>query len=198
MADIVIGDLSGPTYEPLVFSFTYFGEQIRVHPELSETTVVDMYSRAASIEIDADANDKLGEQLVKGAKEQLDYVRAHIHPDDFDRFWALVKQHRQRMGDVMVLTLQLVGALTERDPTSPPSDSSDGRPDTNPTLPPGASVPDGGESPEVPEWWPQGVPYSPQAANFVDSFEERGRPDLANMVMLAQEARAGASASPTV
>lgn len=197
MADVVLGDLSGPVYEPLVFSFAYFGETIRVHPELSETTVVDLYVRAADVEIDDGANDKFGEQLVKGAREQQEYIRAHIHPEDFDRFWALAKKHRQKIGDLMVLSLRLVAAMAERDPTSPPSASSDGRPGTKPISPPGVSEPDGGESPEVPGWWPEGVPYSPQAANFVDTFEQRGRPDLANMVMLAQEARAEASASTT-
>ncbi len=197
MTEIVdLGDLSGPVVEPVEMTFTYFGARIRVAPDLSETKLIDLYARAAEVEIDDDANrQRVGERIVKGAQEQKEYIRAHIHPDDFDAFWQAAIDQRQTYGDLMVTTLRLIGLVTDRDPTEPPSDSSDGRPATKPNSPSGASNPDGADGP--PGWWPEDLPYSPQAANFVERFEQEGRPDKANMVMLAQEAAAARSASPT-
>ncbi len=198
MAVVDLGDLSGKPVEPVEMVFTYFGRRFRVHPELSETMLIELYARAAETRIGEDAaRQTVGSRMVQGAQEQKDYVRAHIHPDDFDEFWRTALEQRQTYGDLMVVTLRLIGLLTERDPTSPPSGSSDGRPDTSPNSPSGASSPDGDESTDPPGWWPPDLPYNPQAANFVEKFEQEGRPDKANMVMLAQESAASRSATPT-
>ncbi len=197
MTEIVdLGDLSGTAAEPVEMTFTYFGVRVRVAPDLSETKLIELYARAAEVELPDDANRRqVGERIVKGAQEQKDYIRAHIHPDDFEAFWQAAIGHRQTFGDLMLVTLRLIGLVTDRDPTGPPSDSSDGRPVTRPSSPSGASKPDDGNGP--PGWWPADLPYSPQAANFVEKFEAEGRPDKANMVMLSQEAAALRSASPT-
>jgi hypothetical protein len=198
MSFVDLGDLSGVEPEPVNMTFTYFGSTIRVNPDLTETMLLDLYASAADADVeDGDLERPMGDQLTRGAKEQKDYIRAHIHPDDFDTFWDLAKRHRQALGDLITLTLRLVGMIAQRDPTSPPSDSSDGRPDISQNSPSGASNPDGGASADAPPWWPTGLPYNPQAATFVEKFEQEGRPDKANFVMLAQESRATASASPT-
>lgn len=182
-----LGDLAGETAEPIVATFTWFGEtagsraKYRVNPDLTETTVVDLFEQAQSIKV-------TDVEQVTGAKN---YVREHIHPDDFERFWRAAKANRQGLASLMALCSGLVEAVAER-PTGPPSDSSGGRPDIRQSSVRGASVPaDTEPAPSEDEWWPEGVPFNPVAAKFVDKFEAEGRPDKADLLMLAQEARAG-------
>lgn len=156
---IDLGDLSGEEVDPVDAEFTYFGVTIRVNPDLNETMVVDLLEAADEIEV-----DDPGQLLA--AK---DYVRDHIHPDDFDTFWQMAITKRQGLGQVMRVCWGILEAVTDR-PTSPPSDSSGGQPATRTKSAGGASARD-------------------IAKSFVEEFEQVGRPDLANQVMLAVESR---------
>lgn len=192
---IDLGDMSGEEAEPIIASFTWFGERFRVNPDLTETVVVDLFEAAQRVKID-------DPEQFSAAK---DYVREHVHPEDFERFWRLVKAKRQNVEALMSLCWGILEGVAER-PTPPPSGSSGGRPDIRQSSERGASdrgadVPTiaehqrGALEQEVansaPDWWPEGVAYNPIAEKFVDRFEAEGRPDKADMVMLAQEARAG-------
>lgn len=184
---INLGDLAGETVEPVTATFTWFGEQpgsraqYRVNPDLTETVVIDLFEQAQSIKV-------TDVEQITGAKA---YVREHIHPDDFERLWRSAKANRQNTLALMTLCAGLLEGIAER-PTTPPSDSSVGRPDIRQSSARGASVPVADVSlPDVPGWWPDGVPYNPSAVKWVDVFEAEGRPDKADMLMLAQEARAG-------
>jgi hypothetical protein len=189
-----LGDMSGEVADPVEATFVWFGERFRVNPDLTETVVVDLFEKAQRVKVD-------DPEQFSAAK---DYVREHIHPDDFDRFWQVTKQKRQNVTALMRLCWGILEGIAER-PTPPPSDSSAGRPDTNRNSPRGASAP-GGDAPTIAEhlavqarqpdperadWWPETVPFNPVAAKWVDRFEAEGRPDRANQLMLAQEARAG-------
>jgi hypothetical protein len=152
-----LGDLSGAEVAPVDAVFSYFGQEFRVNPDLTETTVVDLFEKATTVELE-DPREML---MAK------DYVRGHLHPDDFDEFWALAASRRQSITDLMKLCWRLLELITDR-PTTPPSDSADGRPDIKPNSPAGAS--------------PRDI-----ASRFVDQFERQGRPDLASQVMIAVE-----------
>lgn len=160
-----IGDLSGDTVEPVLATFTYFGKQFRVNPDLTETMLVDLLE-------DAEEIGSEGPMQLVAAKG---YVRDHLHPEDFEEFWETVVANRQGINQVIKLCWKLLELVTDR-PTSPPSDSSDGRQDTPTSSPDGASAPATGNVRDV-------------AQKFVEQFEKEGRPDKAAFVMLAVESR---------
>jgi hypothetical protein len=186
-----LGDLGGAAVDPVIATFTYFGRQFRVNPDLTETTIIDLFEEAAKVQMPADPKDMKPEQALANMEQSKGYVREHIHPDDFDDLWSTARANRQGMQALMELCWKILELISER-PTSPPSDSSAGRPDIRQNSPAGASSPDVAD-PTGAEWWPDGVPFSPVAAKVVDRFQQRGRPDLANQIMIAQEARAASA-----
>jgi hypothetical protein len=175
--EIDVGDLSGDEVEPIIATFGYFGDTYRVNPNLTETMVVDLLEAGESIGVEDPR------QLV-AAKQ---YVRDHIHPDDFDDFWATAVEHRQGVQAVIKVCWKILEQVTAR-PTTPPSDSSDGRRDTPTNSPVGASGPVI-ESTAVPAQPPVGGNLSDVAEHFITKFESQGRPDLALQVVLAKETR---------
>lgn len=192
---IDIGDLSGEAADPVLASFTYFGERYRVNPDLTETTVIDLFERAAKVQVQ-DPATLTGADAMREAEKAKNHVREHIHPDDFDAFWATAKANRQDLRRLMVVCWEILGLISER-PTSPPSGSSDGRPITSQSLPDGASSPDD-DGPEIDgSWWPESLPYNEDAVAVVERFQRQGRPDLANQIMVTQENRAAALAGRT-
>ena len=187
-----LGDMGGEEVEPVLATFTWFGERFRVNPDMTETTLIDLFESASQVDIDDP--ESLDPKQMEFAKN---YVREHIHPDDFDRLWATAKRKRQGLDPLMTLCMRILEMVSER-PTAPPSGSSDGRPVINQSLPDGVLSPDAPVGRAEPEglapWWPQGVPYNPTAVKYVERFESEGRPDKANIIMMAQEARARAAA----
>jgi hypothetical protein len=190
-----LGDLSGEAVEPVLAEFGYFGTKVRVNPDLTETTVIDLFERAKQVQIEDSPNLPIIDALTEAEKAK-DHVRAHIHPDDFDAFWSTAKSNRQDMRRLMGLCWEILALISER-PTVPPSDSSAGRPITSQSLPDGVSSPDDAEPTADGSWWPDGLPYNPDAVAVVERYERQGRPDLANQIMVTQEAMAGVSAGPT-
>lgn len=160
-----IGDLSGEQVEPVLATFTYFGKQFRVNPDLTETMLVDLLE-------DAEEIGSEGPMQLVAAK---DYVRNHLHAEDFEEFWETVVANRQGINQVIKLCWRLLELVTDR-PTSPPSDSSGGRQDTPTSLPAGASEPATGNARDI-------------AEKFIEKFEAEGRPDKAAFVALALESR---------
>jgi hypothetical protein len=131
-----LGDLSGPDERgPLVADFTYFGEKIRVHPDMTEVDMIDFLDDAEHVKKD----DPKSMLMVKEA------ARSHVHPEDFARFWELRKSHRQGVEQLMGTIWQIVGAVSGR-PTGRPSDSSDGPPETRPSSPVSSSPVDDDQS----------------------------------------------------
>jgi hypothetical protein len=128
-----LGDLSGPDERgPISADFTYFGERIRVNPEVTEVDMIDFLDDAEHV----DKNDPKSMLMVKDA------ARNHVHPEDFARFWELRKKNRQGVEQLMGTIWQIVGGITGR-PTGRPSDSSDGPPATRPNSAATSSPPAG-------------------------------------------------------
>ncbi len=175
--EIDAGDLSGDVVEPIIATFGYFGKRFRVNPDLTETMVVDLLEAGENVEV----NDP--RQLL-AAK---DYVRDHLHPEDFDEFWETAVANRQGIQQVIRVCWRLLEQITER-PTTPPSDSSDGRPDTPTNSQAGASAPVI-ESVAVPPAPAGGRSTQDVADHFIEKFEAEGRPDLAAQIAAAAESR---------
>lgn len=193
-----LGDLGGEVVEPVLATFQYFGKTIRVNPDLTETTIIDMFDAAAKVKVTDPrlVNEEDAAAILGQAEQTKNYVREHIHPDDFDEFWATARANRQGVQRLMQVCWKIIELISER-PTSPPSGSSDGRPATRQSSPAGVSSPDD-DAPEIDgSWWPEDVPYNPAAAAVVEEFERRGRPDLANQIMVTNELKAAASAGRT-
>ena len=125
---IEIGDLSGEVRQPVTAAFVYFGQRIRVNPDLTELDVIDLLEQAQKV----DMKDPASMTMTK------DYARAHVHPADFDTFWGLVKEHRQDTEAIMVTCWRILDAITAN-PTGGQSDSSDGQPGTKTSSQPTSS-----------------------------------------------------------
>jgi hypothetical protein len=119
--DIIdLGDLGGQEHEKVIASFGYYGTTIRVNPNLSEVSVMDFLENAENI----GADDPRTMVVVKK------WIRANIHPDDFDTFWKIVNDHGVGTDDLMRLMWKILEGVTAR-PTGRPSDSSAGPTETN-------------------------------------------------------------------
>jgi hypothetical protein len=160
-----IGDLTGTSEPapPLIATFGYFGETIRVNPDLTEVDMIDFLDSANSV----DQNDPKSMTMVK------DLVRAHVHPDDFDQFWELRRKNRQGVQATVATVWQIVAAVTQR-PTGRPSDSSGGPPVTSQPLPDTSS--------------PQAGPPSPRDLylKHIERFETDPRLGANGVAMAAQ------------
>lgn len=171
---ISLGDLSGPSERgPLVASFTYFGEQIRVHPDVTEVDMIDFLDDAETV----DKDDPKSMLMVKNA------ARNHVHPDDFEKFWQLRKANRQGVEQLMGTIWQIVGGLTGK-ANGQRSASSDGPPATNPSSPVSSSPPD--DAPLVPVADPLREKYLRQ----IERFEAQGAGGVAMAAQIAVAAEA--------
>lgn len=104
----------GNPHPPMEASFDYFDVPIRVHPDLSDVTVMDLFSTLSGT-----GNGEKVSTSLRSVATTL------VHPEDVDEFWVLVKANRQTATDLGELAVELLAALTGR-PTQQPSDSSDG------------------------------------------------------------------------
>lgn len=192
-----LGDLSGEVVEPIYATFDYFGGKYRVNPDLSETLVVDLLAEAAHVDLADPRSEGRTEPTVgQNAERSKDYVRQHLHPDDFKAFWAAATANRQSVTDLLALCWRLLSLVSDR-PTTPPSDSSAGRPVISQSLPDGVSSQEDDEAAVDGSWWPETLPRNDSAIRVVERYEARGRPDLACQIMVTQEQLAAASASRT-
>lgn len=110
-----LGDF-GQQRDGIDISFTYFGDEIRVNPDLSELDVLDFMEQASSM----DDEDPRSVHILKG------FFRSLLHPDDFETFWGSARRNRQRVDDIQNVAKAVIEAISAR-PTSQPSDSSPGR-----------------------------------------------------------------------
>ncbi len=106
----------GKEKEALEASFDYFDETIRVNPSISEVALMDLTEEGMEIKED----DPRALVIIK------DYIRSVVHPEDFDKFWAVSRRERQGIQDLMEIAQSLIEAVAER-PTGQPQTSSGGR-----------------------------------------------------------------------
>lgn len=121
MARIDVGAKSHADEEPLTFD--YFGEELRVSPDLTDADLLDFLEMQADLK----ADDPKAGAIVKA------FMRTVIHADDFERFWALGKQHRQSVEERSTTAFKLIEAAVQT-PTAPSLGLSDGRPKTDVNL----------------------------------------------------------------
>lgn len=108
-------------------TFDYFDTTIALSPlAFNELEYVDLMEQVGSL----DENDPRSLTLIK------DLLRMLLARDEgpyagqgFETFWALAKQNRQGVEDLMAVYTALMEAQTAR-PTQKPSDSSAGQPPT--------------------------------------------------------------------
>lgn len=97
---------------PAELSFTFFGSEIRVNPELTDIAAMNLFNALENGTNPAAAIDAV--------------ARGLVHADDFDEFWQLMTVKRQTLDDLAELGKALIAAVTER-PTRLPAVSSDGQ-----------------------------------------------------------------------
>lgn len=107
-----LGDLSGQVYDiTTIIQFGWYGESIRVHPDLTTLALIDI-------------QDEFADQPASGVVVKKMF-RATIHPDDFDKFWSAAKKAHADTDDLLRVQQTIVEAIGKR-PTLPSSDSSGG------------------------------------------------------------------------
>lgn len=112
-----IGDFSGGTYDiNTVESFGWYGEDIRINPELSELDLIDLAEEAA----------QTSTEDIKQITFIKDSFRKIIHSGDFDRFWATAKAKRLGLAELMQVQTKVIEYIAKR-PTQLPSGSADGQ-----------------------------------------------------------------------
>lgn len=94
----------------------WFGTEIRTHPLLTDTALVDLLEKSGEL----DDRDPRAAIVVK------QFIRDVIHPDDFDDFWKLGKAHGYSTLEFAEVAARIIEAVTG-DPTQESSDSSSGQ-----------------------------------------------------------------------
>ena len=111
-----LGDFSQPrkAYDE---TFGWFGRDFRVHPDLSDLTIIEFMDMAVNVDEDDE---------IRAMQLVLEQLQSLVHPDEWTDFLALSKANRQNVKDLMVLMQQLTEALG-KDRGQQPSGSDRGR-----------------------------------------------------------------------
>ena len=125
-----LGDF-GTARPELDATFGYFGNVIRVEPNVTDTILLDFLSKASGID------DELGPEAMAAV---TDFLAALIHHEDFPTFMHVARANRQTIEDLMTVGYKLLETVTAR-PTQAPADSSGGRSTTPAESTPNSSVP---------------------------------------------------------
>lgn len=105
---------------PEIPKFPWFGAEIRVNPGVSDTALVDLIEEHGELDMDKQAD------AVKAVIAVKQFVRAVIHPADFEDFWKLGKANgydTEKFAEVAGLIVQEITG----DPTQESTDSSPGQ-----------------------------------------------------------------------
>lgn len=102
---------------PVDLDFEWFGSTIRVGPDAGDLALLEFLAKARLL----DEGDEVG-----GMELTIEFLRAQIHPDDWDEFYGLARKHRQQMIDMLKVAHTIVRLVTLF-PTGRPSDSSSGQ-----------------------------------------------------------------------
>jgi hypothetical protein len=144
MARMHLGSF-GTHREEIEADFDYFGETIRVHPDASDLQFAELMIIAKGIDVgEVDFQDPASwtpqerAALEKAQNATIEAIQGQIHPDDWDRFFKVAKQHRQSMFDLMAVSQHITEAVSNF-PTGQPSGSSAGRSATRPKSKGGSS-----------------------------------------------------------
>lgn len=115
----------GRAYDRIDLDFDWFEVKIRVNPSCSKAALIEFLAEAG----DVDQADE-----VRGAKLIMRMMREVVHPEDFDRFWAIAKRERQDpQTDLMPIAQQVIQATSDF-PTGQSSASGAGHATTLPRF----------------------------------------------------------------
>lgn len=112
-----LGDF-GESHEDIEYTFGWFGNQMRMHPESGQLDYMEFIGQA--IEVDE-------ENVADSYRLTMEFLKKQVHPDDWDVFWALAKKHRQSTEELMMTSQKLLAAASGF-PTEQPSTSSESPP----------------------------------------------------------------------
>lgn len=187
-----IGTL-GRAREALDLEFGYFGSTIRIHPQASDAVELEFLRAAEEIDISALQGVDLAQVEAMGVDEQAQVLRtlsqatraAHqamltalrqlIHPDDWDTYWRLAREHGQQTRDLMADVRAITAAVVEAT-----TDFRTGRRSASPAGP-GATPPGSGAA--------SSSPAQPGSDLDMALALERGRPDIQEFFVMEQESR---------
>lgn len=156
-------------------------EAVEVHADLAEYDEVEFFGETFRVnrvedyewqmlEFAKAASSGADSDLLSGAAAVFEFLEAVIHADDWPQFRATAKKNRAQVTrDLMPIVVAAFTQTTGR-PTVRPSDSSDGPTRTKPRSVAGSS------------------------SKVIKRLEKEGRPDLALMVLMADEGRSAVSA----
>jgi hypothetical protein len=111
-----VEDVPAEGHWPETPKFPWYGVEVRVHPTLSDTALVDLMEESGEYEDDSP----------EAAIAVKRFIRDVIHPDDFDDFWKLGKAHGLQTLQFAEVAARIIEAVTG-DPTKESHDSSNGQ-----------------------------------------------------------------------
>lgn len=174
-------------------TFEYFGVVIRVHPDASDLAYTEFLAVAKDIEIGEDGQPLNAADNQRAAALLDDTLTGQIHPDDLAEFKRLARANRQQTMDLMMLSQQIIAAVSGF-PTGQPSDSSTGRGSDQQRSPDGSSSratrrkAERKEAKRLRKHAKMATPPTIQDAAVARATRAlNGRPDLQLMVMRRQE-----------
>ena len=117
MTDKYIGELGTP-HEEIKYTFGYFGQMMRAHPDAGELSYIDFLGKALEVDEEDEA---------EGYKLTMEFLKQQVHPDDWDVFWQTAKENRQTVKDIMQVSQKILEEVSGF-PTGQPSDSPASQP----------------------------------------------------------------------
>lgn len=179
-----LGELGGKAKLRKPVGFFYFGQPMRTSPLATELHLVDFLAGLERIDIPegVDINDPESFGTLPADQRQLinmqmfallpsvrRFLARMVHEDDFPVLWQTALDNGQEGLDLLGLCMTLLNASTSRKgararPTKARPESSTGRAGTKKKS------------------------VSDSAQRVIERFENEGRPDLAEVVLLRQEA----------
>lgn len=103
-------------------TFGWFGTTLRVNPGAGELELMEFLVEAEKIDVGDDASLA---QSVPAMQAVFKFLRAQIHPDDWQVFYDLAKTHRQSTMDLMQVAMTIVEKVSNF-PTGPSGTSTGG------------------------------------------------------------------------
>lgn len=176
--------------------FGWFGNQLRIHPGATELVVADFMEAGQAVEIPDDVDlenpqsimdlpperrAQVAASLITTLPMVKNFARKSVHPEDFEQFWSLAMEHGQDSMDLMGVCSTLIDRAAEERtgrPTGPSRGSSGTRRKTGKKS--------GAKSSKVVDSR-QGQ-FEPASLKVIRRFEQQGRPDLAEIHQMRQEA----------
>lgn len=166
----LVGNFGNPNRRsslPDNLRFGFFGQEIRVNPEVSQAQLIELSANVPD-------GDDLGD--VEAAKLIMSTLRAVIHPDDWDAFWSTAKAENQDIQQDLMPIVQAVVEATTGFPTGQQSDST--------------PTPSNGGQKYAVEFPSEGLPtLTPSQLREANRLNALQRPDLQAALLQTVESR---------